>query len=226
MKITVLFFAHLRQAAGLDSVTVELPSGATVRGLAAELESRLPVSLRGCMAAVNEAYAGADTPLQEGDEVAFLPPVAGGSGPALDCCAVTHQPLSLEQAAAFLVRPEWGAQSYFVGTVRSPNRGEVVEHIRYEAYSPMAQRVMAQAAQEARARWGELGVFLAHRTGELQPGEASMLIGVGSPHRRAALEAVDWLTETLKVRLPVWKLERLASGEHWVEGSAPAQVLD
>lgn len=81
MQVNVLFFARLRHEAGVGEAVIEVPDGATVRDLAARLETAYPVKLAGCMVAVNEAYSTPDQPLSGGDEVAFLPPVAGGSGP-------------------------------------------------------------------------------------------------------------------------------------------------
>ncbi|WP_407569175.1 molybdenum cofactor biosynthesis protein MoaE [Deinococcus altitudinis] len=225
--ITVVLFARLKREAGLEQVQMPLPSPPTVRALAAGVEAQFSLSLKGCMVAVNEQYADPEQTVADGDEVAFLPPVAGGSGEeaATDFVQVTDRELHLEQASAFLVRPGYGAQAYFVGTVRSPNLGKVVEYIEYEGYAPMAEKVMREAADRARERHGELNAYIQHRTGRLTPGQASILIGVGSPHRRAALEACDFLIEHLKVVLPVWKLEGDEDGEHWVKGQAGFQTL-
>ena len=224
--IKVVLFARLKREAGLEELLLPLPSPPTVRALAAAVEAQHALSLKGCMVSVNEQYADPDQNIADGDEVAFLPPVAGGSdGEGADFFQVTDQELHLEPASTFLVRPEYGAQAYFVGTVRSPNLGKVVDFIEYEGYAPMAEKVMREAAGLARERHGELGVYLQHRTGRLTPGEVSILIGVGSPHRRAALEACDFLIEHLKVALPVWKLEGDEDGEHWVKGQTGAKTL-
>lgn len=225
MQIRAVFFARLRREVGLEELVLDVPEGADVRAVAAQLEQERGLSLSGCMVAVNETYAAPEQVVQDGDEVAFLPPVAGGSGEADTFCEVTAEVLTLAPADAFLVRPHCGAQAYFVGTVRSPNAGQVVAHIDYEAYAPMAQKVMEAAAALARARHGELRVWLQHRTGRLAPAEASIVIGVASPHRRAALEACDFLIEHLKVELPVWKHEATDSGEHWVSGQTGHEVL-
>lgn len=220
MRLNVVFFAHLRREFGAEQLELVAPDGADVRKVAALIEAQHGLSLQGCMVAVNEHYATPDDLLKDGDEVAFLPPVAGGSDDTLTHCEMTEQPLLLQIADAFLVRPEYGAQAYFVGTVRSPNRGRAVEHINYEGYAPMAHRVMQGAADAAREKHGESRIWIQHRTGRLLPGEASILIGVASPHRRAALEACDFLIEYLKVQIPVWKHETDDDGQHWVEGHA------
>ena len=233
LTVQVLLFAHLSRQVPQPEFSVQLPAGATVRDLARQLQEQHGLDLSGCMAAVNENYAAPSTALQAGDEVAFLPPVAGGSGEPdsgpLTFAEVTAEPLSLQAAEQFLVRPRYGAQSYFVGTVRSPNRAQAVTLIEYEAYASMAQKVLHEAAAQARQRFGgedgDLAVYLVHRVGRLQPAEASIVIGVGSPHRRAALEATDWLIEHVKAVIPVWKLEELEDGQRWVEGVSPAETL-
>ena len=220
-----MFFAHLRREIGVEQLTVEAPQGADVRTVASLIETQHGLSLKGCMVAVNENYATPDHALQDGDEVAFLPPVAGGSDNGDTYCEMTDQPLLLQAADAFLIRPECGAQAYFVGTVRSPNRGKNVEHIDYEGYVPMAHKIMQDAADAVRQKHGELRIWIQHRTGRLRPGEASILIGVASPHRRAALEACDFLIEYLKVQIPVWKHEADDDGQHWVEGHSEHTAL-
>lgn len=221
LTVRVLLFAALRQRAGLEELPLTLPAPATVADAAAALEAR-GIAVRGAMAAVNDDYAAADTPLGHGDEVAFLPPISGGSG---DTLLLTEAPLSVEEAQRAVVQERFGAQALFVGTVRSPNAGEAVRYLHYSAHGSMARKVMARLCAEARERHGELHVHLAHRLGEVRPGEASVVIAVGSPHRRAALEACDFLIESLKAQVPIWKEEVTASGRVWVEGATPATPL-
>jgi molybdopterin synthase catalytic subunit len=81
MIVRSLFFAQYRDFAGADELSVELPEGASVADLVRRLRadgnglSKLPASP---LVAVNMDYAPGDTRLREGDEVAFIPPVAGG----------------------------------------------------------------------------------------------------------------------------------------------------
>ncbi|WP_309569937.1 molybdopterin converting factor subunit 1 [Deinococcus sp.] len=226
MRVKVVFFARLRREIGVEELDLDVPDGSDVRAVAAAVEQQHAVSLKGCMVAVNETYATPSQTVNAGDEVAFLPPVAGGSSEDSGThCEVTQEPLRLDVADAYLVKPEYGAQAYFVGTVRSPNGGRVVESIEYEGYAPMAEKVMHGAAQAARERHGDLRVYLQHRVGRLRPGEASILIGVASPHRRAALEACDQIIEYLKVHVPVWKHEADEEGERWVDGQAGHPTL-
>ena len=226
MQVKILFFARLKRETGVEQLAFEVPDGATIKEVARLFEVQHGVSLKGCMVAVNESYAAPDQELSDGDEVAFLPPVAGGSGTeASTHTDITGEALSLERAAAFLIRPEYGAQAYFVGTVRSPNHGKRVDWIEYEGFAPMARKVMEEAAAKGREKHGELRIFIEHRVGKLLPGEASILIGVASPHRRAALEACDDLIEFLKVHIPVWKHEADEDGAHWVAGQTASETL-
>lgn len=224
MQVKVVFFARLKRESGLETAVVEVTPGSTIREVAARVEQLYALNLRGCMVAVNETYATPEQVVESMDEVAFLPPVAGGTDGAVRC-EVVDSFLRLAEAEQFLVRPGHGAQAYFVGTVRSPNQGKQVRYIDYEGFAPMAEKVMREAAAMAQTRHGELRVLVQHRTGRLQPGEASILIGVASPHRRAALEACDFLIEHLKVHLPIWKHEVDEDGEHWVEGQTGHPTL-
>ena len=218
MRVKVLLFAQYREAVGREVVDLELPEGATVAQAVAALKARHPgLDPEAGMAAVNAAFAGADTPLKEGDELALLPPVSGGEGERL---FLTREPLEpiLGSLLAWAVRPAYGASVVFLGTTRSPNRGQEVDHLVYEAYPEMAPRVLAQIAGEMRERW-ELGrIAIGHRLGRVDPGEASIAIVVSSPHRPEAFAAARYAIDRVKQVLPVWKKEVLADGSHWVEG--------
>lgn len=206
---------------------MDVPDGSTVRAAAALVEARYGVSLRGCMVAINDTYASPTTSCRVGTR-SRSSPVAGGSDETTDpgtLCEMTPEPLSLAAADLYLVKPQYGAQAYFVGTVRSPNQGKDVEFIEYEGYGALARKVMHGAADAAREKHGELRVYIQHRVGRLLPGEASILIGVASPHRRAALEACDDIIEYLKVHVPVWKHEGDEDGQHWVPGQTGHDTL-
>ncbi len=231
MQLTLHFFARLRRELGQDTLQVSVDNGLSVRQLAQQLMAQHGLQLKGCMVAVNDEYAEPDQVLQSGDEVAFLPPVAGGSGipsdgdiPA-DYFALTTQPLRLEDAATHLSAAAHGANAFFSGTVRSPNDGQQVSAIDYEGYEALALNVMASCAAQVRQKFGPLSVYTVHRLGRVVPGESSLIIGVSSAHRRAALDACSELLELLKAELPVWKYEHDCSGEHWVAGTAAHKTL-
>jgi len=125
------------------------------------------------------------------------------------------EPRALEQ---LLVNPENGAVVTFQGVVRRHSRGKVVSYLEYEAYAPMAEKMMAQISREVAERWDirEIGIW--HRTGRLEIGETSMVVVVASPHRKEAFEACRYTVDRVKTIVPIWKKEVWEDGESWVEG--------
>ncbi|GAA6734694.1 molybdenum cofactor biosynthesis protein MoaE [Thermus oshimai] len=220
MRVKVRLFALYREQAGQDHLTLELPEGARVLEAQKALEALFPsLQLEGGMAAVNQALVGGETPLREGDEVAFLPPVSGGQ----DSFGLTEAPLDLSSLVAWATAPEYGAVVSFLGTTRSPNRGAEVAYLEYEAYPEMAEKVMAQILGEMRARWDLGRIALWHRLGRVDPGEASIAIVVSARHRKEAFLACQYAIDRVKQILPVWKKEHRPDGSFWVEGFAPEE---
>lgn len=227
MKVKLLFFAAHKRAAGVSDAEIEVPEGSSARDAARLVEARYGLELKGSMVAVNDEYAGPDRPLEPGDTLAFIPPVAGGAGEISnpDYFIVTPDALDLVGLHARLVRPEWGGQAMFTGSTRSPNKGLEITRLEYEAYPEMCLKEMERISREARERWDLGRVVIAHRTGIVLPAQPSIFIGASSAHRAACLEAVPWLLDRSKARLPVWKLEVAESGERWVEGSTTSPTL-
>jgi molybdopterin synthase catalytic subunit len=116
--------------------------------------------------------------------------------------------------------PAAGAVALFLGTVRDNSEAGSVKRIEYEAYEPMAEKMLAHAEEEVRRRWpATTGVEIVHRVGELRVGEVSVAVAVSSPHRAEAFEACRHAIETIKHEVPIWKRERLTDGnEVWVKG--------
>ncbi|WP_457630492.1 molybdopterin converting factor subunit 1 [Oceanithermus sp.] len=219
MKVKVRLFANYREIAGLSETGLELEEGATVASARRALEARFPgLDLGGGMAAVNEELARPETPLRDGDELAFLPPVSGGSDDLLE---LTESPLEdrLSELVRWATAPEYGAVVSFAGTTRSPNKGREVRYLEYEAYSPMAGKTLARIAAGLRQRWRLGRIAIVHRLGRVYPAETSLLIVVSAPHRPEAYEASREALERIKKVLPVWKKEYLNDGEVWVEGA-------
>lgn len=117
-----------------------------------------------------------------------------------------------------------GAVSLFAGVVRNENLDRSVHYLEYDAYPPMAERKMAEIGEAVRARWPVTGVAMAHRTGRLAIGEASVIIAVSAPHRADAIEACHYAIDRLKQTVPVWKKEVFVGGEEWLEGVSPAEA--
>jgi molybdopterin synthase catalytic subunit len=129
--------------------------------------------------------------------------------------AIAHESLSNE-----LSDPGDGAQVVFWGLVRNVNDGRSVVAVTYDVCAPIAEKTFRDIGEEARNRWGEdLRVVIIHRAGRLVVGEASVAIGVGSPHRDEAYQASRYIIEQLKVRSPIWKQEHYVDGDsEWLAG--------
>lgn len=236
MRVRVLFFGMLKDVAGKASDEVELAEGATVRALLAHYESRIPrlkESLPTLALAVNQEYAGVDTTLRAGDEVALLPPVSGGSGDLADEAPTGHrryvqivrEPIHTERVLSQLKRGEDGAALVFEGVVRNQTRGRKTLYLDYEAYEEMALAQMESLANQALQQFQIRDVAIVHRLGRLEIGESSVLIAVASAHRAAAFDACRWLIDTLKRTVPIWKKEQFEDGAVWADGEAfPAEI--
>ena len=131
---------------------------------------------------------------------------------------VTTDPLSIDEAYAAVRRPDCGAVALFVGTVRDHHDGKKVTRISYSAFKEMAEKQFAAIAAEASARWTLGAVYIAHRTGELKIGDASVVIAVSSAHRAESFEACRHAIEALKKMAPIWKEEFYETGKAWISG--------
>jgi molybdopterin synthase catalytic subunit len=110
-----------------------------------------------------------------------------------------------------------GAVCTFTGQVRRNSRGREVAYLEYNAYIPMAEKMMRRIAEEAESKWG-CSIVVQHRIGRIELGEASIVIAVGSPHRAQAFEACRWCIDTIKEDVPIWKREVCPDGTYWIEG--------
>ncbi len=230
MRVTVRLFGQIREAAGVRELHVELPVAASARLLRARLAEQIPAfaapdaRLR---VSVNRELASDDAPLADGDEVAFLPPVSGGSGvvaavaaesPAR--CTLSGEPLDPEEVCARVAGPDAGGLVSFVGTVRDHARGQAIERLEYEAYPEMAIQEMDRICDEAGRRWPGTRVAIAHRTGSLGIGEFAVVVAAASAHRAEAFEACRFAIDELKQTVPIWKKEIARSGAYWVDDHA------
>jgi molybdopterin synthase catalytic subunit len=119
-----------------------------------------------------------------------------------------------------------GAVVTFSGVVRNHSGSTKTAHLIYEAYAQMAERVMAEIGSEAMTKWGVDDVAVLHRVGQVEIGEISVLISVGSPHRGEAFKSCNYIIDQLKERVPIWKKEVGEDGAYWVEGPRAALAGD
>jgi molybdopterin synthase catalytic subunit/molybdopterin converting factor small subunit len=205
VTVVVRLFAGLRERAGWSERELDISSVAEVWP-ALELGDEP----EGLLYAVNREYADRGRDLNDGDEVALIPPVSGGA------FRVTDDPLSLEAAAAEVADERAGAVATFTGTVRRQSRGHEVTNLEYEAYAEMAEEVMAEIARDLEVSYELCSVAIHHRVGRLEVGEASVVVAVSAPHRQDALAACKDAIDRLKETVPLWKKEVYEGGEEWV----------
>ena len=244
MRIEVRLFAMQRLQTGRRSHELELADGSDVAGAWAALVADFPdlaASAASVRFARNGRYVDADEPLAGGDELAVIPPVAGGAdaetpGPRRRHLAVMEGSIDglLEALRAELAVPADGAVTVFLGQTRaSPGTpaegqeaeaarfaGQRVEGLSYEAFEPMVLSVLGDIADEIEARFAVRRIAIVHRVGEVPVGEASVVIVVASPHRESGFAACRYAIEELKARAPIWKAERYADGRVWI-GAPP-----
>jgi molybdopterin synthase catalytic subunit len=220
MRVAVRLFAGLRERAGAEVVSVELPEGAVVRDLLAAMAATPVGELRPgqCVVAIDREYARADEPIVAGAEVALIPPVSGGGAVAdsVRRVRVTASPLSLEELSAAVRDPRAGAVVCFEGVTRE------VPQLEYEAYAEMAEpRLRAIAAEEAE-RHGLCAVAVEHRTGTVPLGEPSVVVAASAAHRGEAFAGARAVIDRVKAEAPIWKVEIGEDGSaRRVDGTLP-----
>ena len=243
MKVSVLFFATLKDRAGRDRLPLELAEIATVAALKSRLAADLPAlapALPTALVSVNHEFAFAEDALHDGDEVALFPPVSGGADPSAPqdhsttglpdyptIFKITNDPIDLDALVASITLPTTGAACLFTGMVRGVTQRErdllgphQTMRLEYEAYVPMAEAKMKQVAEEIRAQWPSVeGIAIVQRIGPLEPGTPTVLIACSAAHRDTGVfEAARYGIDRLKEIVPVWKKEIGPNGEVWVEG--------
>jgi MoaE-MoaD fusion protein len=229
ITVRVRAFALLREALGAAEMEVTLPEGADVAALLARLAEEHPNAQlpgRRFTTAVNRAYAPPETILADGDEVALIPPVSGGSAKLFE---IVDRPISLDEVAGRLVAPENGAITVFAGTVRglteTPAGGVVTDYLEYEAYAEMAEPVLESIAGEAMERWSAIrAASIVHRVGRLEVGDVSIVIAVAAGHRQDTFDACRYIIDRVKQIAPIWKREVGPDGASWVEGPESLRI--
>lgn len=182
----------------------------------------------------NQQFSDRSAKLGEGDEIAFLPPVSGGSGRYTHeisdaepgyFFALTRDPIDTAGLGRQLLRGEDGALVNFEGVVRNNTRGRPTQFLDYECYEAMAVKMMAEIGREI-ARAHPIGrIAMVHRLGRMQIGDTSVAVIVTAPHRKPAFEAALEGINRLKRLVPIWKKEHFVDGEVWVEGEWDDSVL-
>lgn len=223
MKVRVRMFGGLAERGRAEEV-LDVPERSSTADLMEILYKRYPDvgRLSGQIrTAVNREIASGDQILAEDDEVALLPPVAGGAN---ILTGLREGGISVQEAMDAVTAPDAGGTVVFVGTVRNhaDEWGEV-DRLEYSAYREMAEAVLRQVAEEAAQKWPLSGVAILHGLGNLEIGDHTVVVACSSAHRGEAFEAARYGIDEVKVRCPVWKKEGRGVEHRWVglEEAAP-----
>jgi molybdopterin synthase catalytic subunit/molybdopterin converting factor small subunit len=226
MRVRLVSFGPLKTSFAEGGEWREVSAGEDVRGLLAALREDGKISaeaLRAAAVAVNRDYVGPEHVLCDGDEVAILPPVSGGSQAFVE---LVRERIDAERIVSAVKAGSDGAVCVFDGIVRDNTRGRATLHLDYEAYEEMALKQMQELRAQTMEKFGVREVAVVHRLGRLLVGETSVLIVVASAHRGAAFEACRWVIDTLKKTVPIWKKEQFVDGAVWADGEPfPEEVV-
>jgi molybdopterin synthase catalytic subunit len=220
-RLTIKLFATLRERAGTPELTRDYPDDVTVEQIWACLKAEFP-ALEGhrdaVRFAVNQEYVDDDYRPHPGDEIAFIPPVSGGSDAPrwIGPIRIVRDDVDVATLEAAVADPAAGAICTFVGTTRENNVGRRVLRLEYEAYETMALSEIRKLAEEAGRRWEITRIAITHRIGVVEIGETSVAIAVSAPHRAEAFEACRFAIDRLKEIVPIWKKEHFEGGEIWI----------
>jgi len=228
--VTIRLFGMTKSLAGnQDSLSVALGNGRRVKDLLELLHAGYPligelIHKKKVLVSVNQEIAHEETDIRDGDEVALLPPFAGGApmDPASDdsqFVRVQREDFSVD-AEISRVRgrsKRIGGISIFLGTARDRSKGRDVASITFEHYEGMAQKKLREIRERALKDFDIIEVAILHRYGDIGIGDNIVLIVVGAEHRAEAFRACKWAIDELKHITPIWKLEHTPEGEVWVE---------
>ncbi len=229
--ITVRLFGMTKSLAkNLSELSLELNGARRVKDLVALLEAQYPqigelIHKKKVLVSVNHEIAHEETDIRDGDEVALLPPFAGGTFTMNETyddaqfVRVQREDFSVD-AEVNRVRgrsKRIGGISIFLGTARDRSKGRDVDSITFEHYEGMAQKKLREIRERALKDFDIIEVAILHRYGEIGIGENIVLIVVGAEHRAEAFRACKWAIDELKQITPIWKLEHTPEGEVWVE---------
>jgi MoaE-MoaD fusion protein len=231
--VPIKLFGMTKLLAGnKNTIYLSIDNGMIVKDLVELLHAGYPqiadlIQRKKVVVSVNQDLAHEETLIQEGDEIALLPPFAGGSQLDRPKDSVSEESLVRVQREDFFIDAEInrvrsrskriGGISMFLGTARDRSRGRLVDSITFEHYEGMAQKKLREIRERALKDFDILELLIIHRYGEIRIGENIVLIIAGAEHRDEAFRACRWAIDELKQITPIWKLEHTPEGEVWVE---------
>ena len=211
---------------GLREDSIEVPEGGLAASVFEHYSARFPRLAEmsaSIVLAVNQKFCSPSEALADGDELAMLPPVSGGSDGNI--FALTRDPIDAATLARKILRGQDGALVTFEGVTRNNSKGRPTRYLDYECYEAMALKTMAEIGEEI-ARTHQISrIAMVHRLGRIEIGETSVVVIAVAPHRRPAFEAALEGINRLKRLVPVWKKEYFEDGEVWVDGEWDESVV-
>lgn len=227
--ITIKLFGMTKSLAGNQGVlSLALTNGRRVKDLVELLDGGYPqiaelIHKKKVLVSVNQEIAHEETEIRDGDEIALLPPFAGGSSmePLDDgqFVRVQRENFSIDQELDRVRNrsKRIGGIATFLGIARDRSKGRDVDGITFEYYEGMAQKKLREIRERALKDFDILELLIIHRYGDITIGENIVLIIAGAEHRAEAFRACKWAIDELKQITPIWKLEHTPEGEVWVE---------
>ncbi len=219
MRIHVLYFAYFRERIGREEEWLEISEPADVTKALDLLSEKHEIigAMRGKFrSALNQDMVDESSPLHDGDELALIPPVAGGIDPLPRHAKILDEPLDLERTLAAVSSSGMGGIVTFTGQVRDHNDGHAVVRLEYEAYKDMAVKVMTKLCEEIESEIPGSYLAVEHRVGVLGIGDVAVVIAAAAPHRAQAFDACRALIDRLKEDVPIWKKEVAPDGQEWI----------
>ena len=221
VKVKIYFFASIREKFGKKVLDFQVQKGSTVSQLISSLEQEFKLtSINDCMVAIDMEYVDKDYIIKKDEELFLIPPVSGGNeeNSEFDDQIIIHEKvIDKDQIIEDFFSDEDGAVVFFYGVTRNNHDNKTVISLEYESLIPMAKNEINKILVSIHRKWNVSKIVVFHRLGKLYPGEISMLIGISSKHRKPAIQSLDYLIDTLKKTVPIWKKEFYEEGEEWIE---------
>lgn len=134
----------------------------------------------------------------------------------LQMIVITHNSIDIQNVIRSAESADAGALNVFIGTVRSKTGEKKVIRLEYEAYEPMAILELKKIIEMAKEKWNLKGWAISHRVGTLNIGDVAVVVAVSTAHRKESFEACQFIIDSLKQTVPIWKKEVFDGGEEWV----------
>lgn len=193
---------------GQNELAIDLPDGATVADVLAELYRRFPQlhdAEKTMLMAVGVEFADRASVLCDGDVLSLMPPLQGGADGLADELLITNEPIDEGEAKLGKFGGDVGGVVTFWGVVRDTEEGKPIRTLEYTAYREMAERQFRNLLAAAREKWPVKRIRIIHRLGVIPVGEPSLLVRVEAAHRGEAFAAAQFIIDELKQKVPIWK---------------------